>query len=245
MSEVLGFVLVFALITGTVGIVYASGTNGLAHAQHAEKVTNVERAFDVLADSVQDIYLGGAPSRATEVKLAGGSLSVNDTVTVKVRAEKVGDSDVNATYATKLQPIVYDDTEGNTIVYADGAVLRAGSGGAVMLRDPKWVLRSDRSVVPLVNTYGTGSGIAGSGSVLIVTDGKSRELQQPFDPGPGGVAQVDVTVTSPRVGAWKRFFEDQGLSPVDPSTDYNNVTYRFTTDRLYVTKTGVEVQFER
>lgn len=243
-SEALGFVLVFALVTSTIGLVYATGLGGLQSAQQAEKVDNVERAFDVLADNVEDIYLGGAPSRATEVKLAGGSIRTGEPVTIEVSARNSADPMDNVSYTVNPEPIVYEDDGGTAIVYTSGAVIRAQESGAVMLAPPRWVNRTDRSVVPLVGTYGSG-GISGDGTVLVVTQRSSRSVRGPFEVPAGDTVLVNVTVTSPRVEVWKRYFEDQGYAPIDPDVAGGDVTYQFRTDSLYVTRTSVEVSIGR
>lgn len=244
-SEVLGFVLVFALVTGTIGVVYATGISGLHSAQQAEKIDNVERAFDVLADNVDDLHRTGAPSRGTEVKLAGGSVRVGDPVTVRIRAENSSDPLDNATYAQTVEPIVYEDDDGPSILFVQGAVLRSQSDGVSMLREPDWIVGSNRSVLAQISTYGDTGGISGSGTVLIVTKAGSRSLQTPFSVDGSSTAVVNVTVTSPRAEAWERYFVEQGLDPVDSDPDDGDVTYQFETESLYVPKTSVEVTFNR
>ena len=244
-SETLGFVLVFTLITGTVGVVYATGITGLSDAQHAEKVQNVERAFDVLADNLDDLHQSGAPSRSTEVRLAGGSLSTGEPVTVRIRAEKLTDASVNATYTVNLEPIVYEEGDGASLIYADGAVLRSQGSGVVMVSEPGWIVGPERSVLPMINTYGSGNGIGGEGAVLIVAQRETRTLKGPFDPGPGATARVNVTVESPRAEAWQRYFERAGLVAVDSDPADGTVTYRFDTRELFVPRTGIDVTFGR
>jgi len=244
-SEALGFVLVFALVTATIGLVYGTGITSLYDAQHAEKINNVERAFDVLADNLEDLHRTGTPSRATEVKLPGGTLRTGDAVQLEVDAVEIGTPSRNASYSVSFEPIVYEDDGGSTILYSGGSVVRSNEDGAVMLSEPGWVVRSNRSVIPLFNVYGEGGSIGGNGAVLIVAQRSSRSLQEPFFTGAGATARVNVTVTSPRVVVWKRYFEDRGFDPVDGNVDNSNVTYQFETETLYVTKTGVKVTFNR
>lgn len=243
-SETLGFVLVFAIITGTIAIVYATGITGLKDAQQDEKVENVGRAFDVLADNLEDIHRQGASSRATEMRLAGGTLHTGKAVSIRVRAERSTNSSINDTYAATLEPIVYEDADGTKFVYESGAVVREEDEGAAMLSPPEWIVGPNRTVVPLVNTYGSGSGIAGEGTALVVAKRATSTLSGPFNGG-GGTVIVNVTVTSPRAGAWKSFFEDQGYVAVDPDPADGNVTYSFETEELFVARTGVEVTFNR
>lgn len=246
-SETLGFVLAFSLIVATIGIVYASGISGLNDAQQAEKVDNVERAFDVLADNLEDLHQRGAPSRATEVKLAGGSLMTSDeTVTIRIRAENSSDPLHNETYTANLKPIVYQDDGGTSIVYSSGAVLRSDPGGAAMLNEPGWVTGPNRSALPLVVTYGDGSGgIGGDGAVLVVAERRSRSLRTPFEVDGDSTAVVNVTVNSSRVEPWKRYMEAQGFEAKDPDGSNGNVTYQFETETLYVSRTEAEVTFDR
>lgn len=244
-SEVLGFALVFATVVGMIGIVYATGLSGLEGAQEEEKFSNVERAFDVLADNVEDVHRGGAPSRATEIKLSGGSIGIAEPVTIRVRAEKKTDPSVNATYEINPEPIAYEDDEG-TLLYTAGAVLRSESDGSAMLHEPNWVIGSERSVIPQVSTSGSGAdSIGGSGKVLVVTERRARSLQSPFDVGSGNTAVVNVTVESPRAESWKRFLEDEGLTAVDADPNDGEVTYQFETETLYVPRTSVDVSFDR
>lgn len=242
-SETLGFVLVFALVTATIGLVYAAGIGGLQDAQDAEKVNNVQRAFDVLDDNLEDLHRSGTPSRATEVKLAEGTLRTGDPVEVSVHAVAVGNPANNATYSVSFEPIIYEDDSGEMLLYSGGAVLRSSGEGAVMLSAPNWINGSHRSVIPIINTYGEGGNIGGEGAVLIVAQRKSKRLHGPFEA--AGTARVNVTVRSPRAAAWGRFMAERGFTPVDPDADHQNVTYQFETETLYVPQTGVAVSFNR
>lgn len=75
-SEVVGFVLTFSLVTMAIAIVFTAGFGGLQDTQQAEQVNNVERAFDVLDTNVQEVQRQEAPSRATEMRLSGGAAGV-------------------------------------------------------------------------------------------------------------------------------------------------------------------------
>lgn len=244
-SEVLGFVLVFALVIGTIGMVYATGFSGLQDARDAERVNNVERAFDVLADNLEDLHRSGVPSRATEVKLAGGSLRTGEPVTIEVRAEDADNSSHNETYSTEIEPIVYEDDGGTSLIYSNGALIRSDPTGAVMLGEPGWVIGPNRSSIPFVTSYGTGGGVGGEGTVLIVAERGSRNLRGHFEPETGPKANVSVTVSSPRAATWQRFMENRNLDVIDDDPSDGNVTYQFQTETLYVPRTGIEVTFNR
>ena len=241
----IGFVLVFALITGTVGIVYGTSISGLEHAQHVEKVNNVERAFDVMADNLKDLYRNGAPSRATEIKLAGGSLKTGDPVSIQVYAWNNSDPLDNETYQVNPEPIVYSDGRGSSLLYVDGAVLRGQSDGAVMLVEPGWVIDENRPVIPLVSTYSKGGGISGDGAVLVVAQRAGLRSLHEFRVNQGHSVLVNVTVVSPHIDAWKGFLEDRGFT-VTVKDDHTLVGHIDTgAETLYIPKMEIEVSFDR
>ena len=247
-SETLGFVFAFALVTMSIGVVYTTGIGGLQDAQEDEQVTNAVRAFDVLADNVRDVTENGAPSRATELKLADATLRFGEPVAVTVQVNDT-DSDANATYGMSTRPLVYDAPSGE-VVYSAGATFRVDGGDAAMRAEPGLVVGDSEpnihntSVVPLVLTYPRGSsgGIGGSSTVLVVAHSQTRELDGRFDPGSGS-ARVNVTVESPRAAAWGRYFEAQGMERIE--TSEGSVTYQFHTDRLLVPKSVVEFDLKQ
>ncbi|MFC6988243.1 hypothetical protein ACFQJD_05030 [Haloplanus sp. GCM10025708] len=111
-SDVVGFVLVFSLIITSVGVVTVFGISTLEDARTDERINNAERAFDVLADNFDDIARGGAPSRATEIKLAETSLTLAETVDLSVNASDEADP-----YPSEFRPIVFSAGSETDIVY--------------------------------------------------------------------------------------------------------------------------------
>ena len=155
-SDVVGFVLVFALITATVAAVYTAGFTGLTHARQNEQVNNAERAFDVLAHNVGDVYRRGAPSRATEIRLNGAKLGFGREMRVTVTATNTSNASDNGTYVMNAQPLVYTGTDSSKLVYVDGAVIRSDGRASAMLQKPGFVADSRQVVLPFVVTYRQG-----------------------------------------------------------------------------------------
>ncbi|MFB6146826.1 MAG: hypothetical protein ABEJ08_03990 [Halobacteriaceae archaeon] len=246
-TETIGFVLVFTLIMLSVGAVYLTGFSGLQASRDAEQVNNVERAFDVLADNLAEIYRNGAPSRATELRVPGGSIGFGGSTTVTVAVENTMNASDNTTVVASADPVVYESQGGAKIVYAQGAVFRERSGGSVMLSSPDWLIDQDRSVLPLVVTYASGNqtSMAGSGSILVVANRETRRVAGVFRTNDSASARVAVTVDSDRADAWKQYFEDEGLTAVDADATDGTVTYRFTTDAVYVSRTDIGMVLEQ
>ncbi|SHH32041.1 DUF7289 family protein [Halobaculum gomorrense] len=245
-SDAIGFVLVFSIIILTVGTVYATGFGALQDLRSDEQLDNMERAFDVLADNVDEMAHEGAPSRATEIKLTGGTLAVDGATTITMRAVNTSNSADNATVSATTRPISYTH-DSSTVALSFGAVLREDGDAAVMRSDPGWAIDDDHALVPLVVTTHSGdtTALGGRSTVLVAGTVRARRLVTDFDTGAGSQARVNLTVTSPRVEAWKRYLESAGLTELEGDTDDGQITYQFEVDRLTVTRTSVAVELRR
>lgn len=250
-SETIGFVFAFALVTASVGMVYTTGIGGLEDAREDEQLTNAVRAFDVLHDNVEDVRREDAPSRATELKLSESTLKFGDPIRIEIEVNNTV-TDANETYATTTSPLVYDAPAGE-VVYSAGATFRVDDGNAVMRNEPGLILDEsspNASVVPLLTVYprGSGGGLGGSSTVLVVAYRQNVGLDGQFvtgtDPADAD-ARVNVTVQSPRADAWGRYFEQKGMKRIDEASGEGQVTYQFHTDRLIVPKTVIEIEFNR
>lgn len=249
-SETMGFIFAFALVTATVASVYTFGMAGLLSAQRGEQVNNAERAFDVLADNLGDIHRGAAPSRATEISLAGATLSVGEPITVTVEAIEDGEPLNNATVSMHPRPIVYSGIQDSTIVYVAGAVIRTDRNASTMSVEPGFAITNRNAMLPFVHTYPSGgtTSLGGDTTVLVVARQQNSKLAREFHTGTDPSdpdANVTVTVESPRAEAWYRYFESQSLGVVTYDQENDIVTYEFQTDRVFVPETGIEVGLQR
>lgn len=241
-SDALGFVFVFAIITTMVGVVYIAGFESLGDARQFERMNNAERAFDVLADNVEDITHRGAPSRATEIKLDEAALNVGDTVTVNVSVERSADSSKNGSFEFTIHPIVFEASQDNAMVYTMGAVFRESDTGAAMTYEPGMVLGSDRLVLPVIQTRPLSKGsIAGSTTALVRTEYSTSSVL--FEN--TTASDVTVNITSPRAEAWRLYFETSGDATCDPAVNTDTFASCEMTgiDRVYVTRIAIDFEF--
>ncbi|WP_449271519.1 DUF7289 family protein, partial [Haloparvum sedimenti] len=171
-SDVVGYVLVFALITASIGTVFAAGLGGLDDRRQAEQVNNVERAFDVLHDNLRDIHRNDAPSRATELRLAGGTLSFADSVSVRAGVYENGSGWVdpaNTTNAT-VRPVRYQSGSTSYVVEG-GALFRVDRGGQTVVRPPTTVRGTNRTTLVFLSTRAASQGaIGGQTTARIVAE---------------------------------------------------------------------------
>jgi len=239
-SDVVGYVLIFSLIVATVGVVTTVGFSTLEDRQDAERVNNVERAFDVFANNVEDVYRDGAPSRATEMRLAGGELRYGEQVEVTIA--DASNSDINAT--VQMTPLVYADGD-TEIVYVGGAVIRSERESAVMIRDPPFRFDSQRTLLPLVDTAGFPGRTTVSVEQTVRVRSASIERIATPEPGLSDADEVRVTVKSSRTDVWERYFEEQATAVGGNVSTNGEVSLTFEPEELSTPQSRIQLRLER
>lgn len=241
-SETLGFVIIFSLIAMTVGVVYAVGFTGLQDARDAERVNNAERAFDVLANNLEDIVRRGAPSRGTEIRLAEASIGDGPPTYLNISGtDASGRSFSTGNYT--LDPVVYsaDDVQ---IRYAAGAATRVQDGGSVLLTTPPFVISQEHFVVPIVQLSTEEKEVGGSQIILVRAEQRLRSVivseSEPYD-------TVTMNVSTPAPDAWERHLEGNGMScsTVSSSDDRAKLSCTMNdVERVQVVRYEIRVTFE-
>jgi len=200
-SNVVGYVLVFSLVTVTIGTVFTVGLAGVEDRQEAARLANVERAFEVLDDNVRDIQRYDDPSRSTEIRMNGGRLAVAEPTTVWIENESGG----SITGPVTTSPIEYTSGD-TTIAYEAGALFRSDSGGTAMLSGPPFVAAADETVLPVVRLFRVPGAATAAGDGTVQIGART--------PNNGGLTRFNATedpheirVASPRAPAWGRYFE--------------------------------------
>ncbi|MGM0371372.1 MAG: DUF7289 family protein [Halobacteriota archaeon] len=195
-SDLVGYVLIFALITSSVAVVTVGGYDSLGTVRDAERFENAQRVFDVLGTNVDDHLESHVESRGTEIRLADARLGFGDPVTVNVTVDGVGSNQ------TTIDPLVYTQSSDRQIAYTGGAVLRTDGGGTLVTTGPPFRF-GDEMVISMVKTRGRDAGIAGSGRVLVRTEATTRSTHAYTD----GPYTVSVSVNDTHSDAWERWFE--------------------------------------
>lgn len=243
-SDVVGYVLVFSLVVSVVGVVSVAGFSSLDGVRDAEQANNAERAFDVLADNVADVYANGAPSRGTEISLSDASLRTTETVTVNVTARNTTTSN-EFIFKMGSTPIVWQGTKETELVYSLGAVLRQEPDGGVVIDETPSQYDSDRTFIHLVQLRAPQKQVGGT-TVRLRTVASSSEVLLPegtdYD-------ELRLNITTPRADIWRRHLERY------PDTDCSVVTVADVPadtvtcdlsdrDAVYVTLTRIDVSIE-
>lgn len=246
-SEVIGFVLVFSLIVGTISLVYVGGLSGLDDTRDAERVNNAERAFDVMANNFQQMGRGDAPNRATEIKLAEAQLSTSTNRLIGVNASEMNTS-ANANPVT----IRYDTAGDTTLVYENGAVIRVDDDSAVMRREPDFLFNDDKIVIRYISLRGAGQGVGGTASTVLV---RAERINIKVLANRGTSTDVNITMqTHPdRAEVWKDYYRSEieavtpdGTSPTCGQSPVSSETVEiwcsgFSVEKLAVSRIRVRV----
>lgn len=245
-TEVLGYVLVFAVIVLTVALVTGPGQAGLQNARDAQRTANVEEGFAVLAENVDDVVREGVPSRATEFDLSGQRVALGEPVTVRVNATYTANGTTAFDRTQSIRPITYRAESGAELVYVNGAVIARGQdGGVAMLREPRLVLGPDRAVVPVINTSLDRQQLRGREEVV---DRESRLLVRAEERGDPAVnrttAEVTLTVeiTSPRAAAWEAYLERALGTTCSRTGDTVACSYETGAATLVVTRVDISLE---
>jgi hypothetical protein len=234
-SEILGYVIIFALIISVIGFVTTLGMPALTNVQDAEQASNAERAFDVVGDNLAAVYERDAPSRSTEIDLGDSTIYYGDPVTVNVTVWKGGTAESNV---TDLRPIVLRVSDETSLIYEGGAVFRTDGDNGLVLRNPPMLLSSDRVHVPVVKTTAPAVESAGGTTILLRGESSERSIQRVER---SGVSQVNVSVESPRHELWKRYFEEETALTNCDTEDQRVECQVNNPETVYVTLQEIEV----
>lgn len=203
-SEVVGFILVFSLVLGTITLVYVGGLGGLQDTRDHEQMANAERAFDVLANNLQELGKGKAPSRATEVKLAGAQIRTTEPSLISVNS-----TGMNASGASPRSIVYRPESSDSAVVYEAGAVIRQDGDQAIMIREPDFVFGPDRTVIRVIETRGGLQSTSGDTTTLVRGEKRFQEVRHSNqDPDAQFELNVSFRPASGHVKPWHDYFEE-------------------------------------
>ncbi len=234
-SDVVGYVLIFSLIVATVGVVTTVGFGTLDDRQTAEQINNAERAFDVFANNMENVYRDGSPSRATEMRLSGGTLQYGEPVNITI--QDADNPDVNHT--VRITPLVY--SEGDTeIVYEGGAIIRDDGDGMVMKRAPPFRIDADQTLFPFVRTTRAVGDTSVSRDGTIRVESVRTNINTTTRQQLSEADNLTLVVDSPRQEVWDRYLEEQAetFGKFEESG-----TLSFQTDELSVPRFRIQLRF--
>ena len=237
LSDVLGYVLVFSLVVTSVLVVTVGGLSAVENARDAERAQNAERAFDVVATNFAAIYERDAPSRSTELDLADSEIFYNSNSSITVRG---GGQEL---VSRNVRPVEMNVVGDRSVVYEAGAVFRENGDDVSMVRPPPFLLTGGQVHLPVVQTTTPTIESAGSTTALLRGVSTNRSVVTAANGDTPGFNQLTVEITSPRFGAWERYFTEEGLDCTTfPATETVSCTLDLdSTFSVYVTLQRIEM----
>lgn len=241
-SELVGFVLIFSVVVMTIALVGMTGFIGLNSAQDFQRTINAEQGFTTLADDIERVAGGEAPSRSTEVRIADGRLAMEDSRTKFILDEDVG---------FQTYTLEYDSESGTTIDYRHGALIRSDDGESVMIREPGFVLTDEEIIIPMVDLDQSGAAtVGGTTSVDIRSHDGGTEVIAISEP---EFESITIEIDTAHPDVWAAYFEqfevDGPVNTVDivdhPDEDHDQVDVEIDTDGtpVSITRHTVDIEF--
>lgn len=241
-SEILGYAIIFGIILLSVTLLYATGAASLSGLEETAKADNAEAGMGVFRANIDDIATEGAPSRATELKLADSQLGGEPVTNVTVIVKPSSSSSTWRNHTFQSNGMAYR-TEDEKVIYTYGAVMRTNRNGdsGIIVSDPPFRFESGNVSLRMIEMLGDPE-VGGQQNVLITADSERRSFVDRETGLEGVTVHVNASSTA-KASAWETYFEEQ---PGTVTRTGNNVRYDQTggIGRLYISRVVVSTDIE-
>ncbi len=199
-SEVVDFVTILGLLVLSIGLIGVAGYPIVKNAQEANHIENTKQSFIVLANNVNKVVMGQAPSQNVELKMYGGSLSVTGSSTINITA--INSTNENITLVDRQMRSI-ESVVGETIVAYEGTGVWVSypNGNTILVSKPLISNQSNMLIIPVVAIGGTSS-VGGSGMSRVTAKGIPKVSVYK------NVSNIIVTINSTYSNGWKNYFSN-------------------------------------
>jgi len=207
-SEVVDFVTILGLLVLSIGLIGMAGYPIVKNAQEANHIENTKQSFIVLANNVNKVAMGQAPSQNVELKMYGGSLSVTGNSSINITASN--STDQNITLIDRQMRSI-ESVVGETVVAYEGTGVWVmyPNGNTILVSKPLISNQNKMLVIPVVAIGGTSS-VGGSGMSRVTAKGI------PYLNVYKNMRNISVRINSTYSNGWENYFTDvKGWSPCD------------------------------
>ena len=206
-SEVVDFVTILSLLVLSIGLIGVAGYPIVKNAQEANHIENTRQSFIVLANNVNKVVMGQAPSQNVELKMYGGSLSVTGNSSINITANSTNVSTGNIeriilVYDTKMRSI--ESTVGDIVIAYEGTGVWAKypNGNTILISKPLITSQNNMLIIPVVTIDGTSS-VGGSGMSRVTAKGVPTITFY------NNVSDIIVTINSSYSSGWKNYIDNE------------------------------------
>lgn len=201
-TEVVDFVTILGMLVLAVGLIGVAGYPILKNTQETKHIENTKQSFIVLAENINKVVMGQAPSQSVELKMYGGTLSVTGNSTIKINATRYNSSapggNENITLAAQQMRSI-ESTVGDTVIAYEGTGVWAKypNGNTLLVHKPLITNRSSVLVIPVVYISGTSS-MSGSGMSRVTVKGVPGVTYY------GNVSNITININSSYANGWQK-----------------------------------------
>lgn len=236
-SEVLGFVYIFAIVVLSMSIVFVIGYPMLQTSMDESIFESTQQSFIVLQSNMKMVGFDQVPVKSMKIQLNGATLSViqNSNLTIETN-----DSGVLEDVSGPIGEIEYQKNN-KAIIFENGGVWKKYPNGNITVSIPRIYAGKDKTTginfttIGIVSVLGESS-TGGQGiAVLNMVHNESRINKNQT------LVNVTLWINSTYASGWKEYLEDTGFN-IDYTyyTDSSLMAYRNDT-MLVVGKHVVDV----
>lgn len=206
-SPVIGMILILAIVTVSIGIIYTAGIPMIENAKSSTHQQNIHNSFSVLHGDIEEVVrgpiTGAGTARTTTIPMDGGTLAV---IPNNTRIEVSYNDGTTTTLSWSPGTTSYE-YKNMIAAYENGAVFTKYPTGSIMEQEPLiYVGKLSGSnvgvMIHVINITGanTSTSSKGKGNVrtFAVDDGVSKIYS-------GEVNTIYINITSQNYQAWDRY----------------------------------------
>jgi hypothetical protein len=228
-SQTVAFVLVFALIVTSIGIVTTVGFDSIREVQRGEQSQVASRAMRSVGAEMNDVAVGDQPAHRATLRLSGGAVFVENRTSLRVQ---VNNTTFDRTYHPRELRYQFND---RNVSYVSGTLAR---GGSLLLFRPEMYCdpAAGHATVTVVRLAPQGGGAVAGGPITVAVRrgdpgplGNATPLSYPVARGDTNATGVALTFDGPQTGAWDAAMTERGFDDAD-----GDGTYECAADRVVV-----------
>lgn len=203
-SEVVGYVLTFAIVIAAVTLIYTSGMPMIEQTSETAVLQSMKTSFISLQSNVKKVALDQSPIRTVKFNLIKGSIGAN---------KKTGNITVKTDLASS-SPISFGNIEytigSKKVIYENGAVIEYTTGGNIIVSDPPIYFTNYSSdnaahvIISVINASGSFSAGGGITEMHLSRNRNDTLVYNTSDP----VSFVNISINSSYAHAWSLFLNN-------------------------------------
>ncbi|WP_292468063.1 hypothetical protein [Methanolobus sp.] len=235
-SETLGYILLFAIVTLSMGVIYAIGYPALQSNIDANIFESAEQSFIVLQSNMNRVAFDQTPVKELKINLMSSSVSVSNESSITI------DDGINPPLLIPTGEIVFEK-DGKTIAYEMGGVFKTYQRDAtVMVSEPPIYITeidgTNVTTIGLISVNGY-SYVSGKGITTLTLKHNSSSLEKST----GTVPYVEVEINSINAPKWEQYLEEAGFTIISPSNG-SSVTAQKNNTMLILSRHIVDVDID-